>query len=256
MAKVLSKSVLAIAGACVWWVSQPGTALAACHGDCGGNGGVTAEELRRVVWIINACGGDPDGCAAVPGADKQCTSADVDGDGTLTAADLTAIINDDVIGMNPDCDAGGLGTRLLTIRQSAGANPANIATGFFSTGAGQNGGEVTVDNSWFITNPLKIHAGTPDAATGIAALRLEEDVIFGGQVISQGAVMGPTLCVKLFAQGSSGQLDCDGGSPQDVFFEVDSRQGPCADPNVCGALPRCGRRSPAIRRVPAPLPWR
>lgn len=213
------------------------SAEAACHGDCSQDGDVSPAELRRIVDIINLCGGNPQGCPAVPGPDKQCTVADADENGNLTAEDLTRIIAQDVIAENPDC-AGGtpLGTRVFTIRQKSGFNPA---TGFFSSG--NLGGEVTVANSWYIAQTLNLRAGAVNETTGIASVRLEQDVIFGGQVI-QG---GPTLCVKLHAAGSTGQIDCDGGSPQDVVLAVDSNSGPspCATPAPSGPDP-CRAGSP------------
>lgn len=205
-------------------------ALAVCRGDCSGNGGVSPEELGRIISIVNLCDGNPAGCAAVPGTDKQCASADVDASGKITAGDVSEIIATEVIESNPDCEAAGLGTRIFTIKQSAGLGNA-LATGFFSSG--NNGLEVTDDNSWFVTQPLKLRAGNPDPSTGIASLRLEEDAIFGGQVFK--AQNGPTLCIKVFAQGSSGQVDCDGGSKQDVLFQVDSHGGPCQPPGPCAA---------------------
>ena len=208
--------------------SLPARAGAVCHGDCTGDGAVSAADLSRIAAIVALCDGAPAGCAAVPGANKQCPSADFDGDGKVTGGDLTQIEKEEVLGASPDCEGGTpLGTRVLTIAQRTGFAPP---TGFFSTGG--SGGEVTDESvGWYIAQPLKLRAGPVNASTGIASVRVEEDVIFGGQVI-QG---GPTLCIKILAQGSSGQVDCDGGSPQDLLFTVDSHTGPCLPTPPCAA---------------------
>ena len=65
--------------------------------------------------------------------------------------------------------------------------------------------------------PIELVAGEPDA-NGIAQVSIAEDVVVGaGLIVGQGAV-----CVKIFAADSSGQIDCDGGSPNDVTVSLDS----------------------------------
>lgn len=70
-----------------------------CPGDCNGTGSLDAADLARIVAIINLCGpcgesGAPaGGCQEVPGVDKQCPAADIDGNGCLTAAELTHFIS-------------------------------------------------------------------------------------------------------------------------------------------------------------------
>lgn len=181
------------------------------------DGSISSADLQRIVSIINLCDGDAAGCAAVTGTDKQCMTADYDGSGDITAAELTRIVKEEVIDQSPDCSGPApLGTRVFTIAQSA--PDFTPPSGFFSTGGGATGSEVTVLNSWYIGQALKLNAGAVDPGTGIASIRLEEDAIFGWRTI-QG---GPVLCVKVLAQGSGGQLDCNGGSPQDVVMTVDS----------------------------------
>lgn len=218
-------------------------AHAVCGGDCGGDGEVSPAELKRIVDIINLCAGDAAGCAAIPGTDKQCTSADLDTDGTITAGEFTSIISTDVLDENPDCEATGLGVRVFTIAQTTGAT--DPPTGFFTTGSVSivnNVTEVTITGSWYVDQPLRLRAGAVDPVTGIAPIRLEQDVTYGYSIID-GAT---TVCVRLLAEGSTGQLDCDGGSPQDVLFSVDSNfSGPAegamysaytGNPSRAGAL--------------------
>lgn len=194
-------------------------AQAACGGDCAGDGEASAAELKRIVDIINLCDGQAAGCEEVPGTDKQCTSADLDGDGTISAGELTSVIDTDVLSENPDCTPAGLGVRVFTIDQTTGAT--DPPTGFFTTGAVpivNQVTEVTNTGSWYVDQPLRLRAGPVDPVTGIAPIRLEQDVIYGYRIIDNQT----TVCVRLLAAGSTGQLDCDGGSPQDVQFTVDS----------------------------------
>lgn len=211
-------------------LAMEGRASAICHGDCGKDGSISSADLQRIVSIINLCDGNPAGCAAVPGSDKQCMTADYDASGDITAAELTRIVKEEVIDQNPDCSGPApLGTRVFTIAQSA--PDFTPPSGFFSTGGGATGSEVTVLNSWYIGQPLKLAAGAVDPATGIAPLHLEEDAIFGWRTIQA----GPVLCVKILAQGSTGQIDCDGGSAQDVLMTVDSNFSNPASPAVLTA---------------------
>jgi hypothetical protein len=76
-------------------------ALAQCLGDCEHHGAVGAGELTKIIAIINYCpcsppaiGGVSDGCAAITGSDKQCVSADRNGDDCITAGELTGVIAD------------------------------------------------------------------------------------------------------------------------------------------------------------------
>jgi hypothetical protein len=78
-----------------------GRSWAQCLGDCDGGGSVGSGELTKIIAIINYCpcasplvGGLPAGCAAVPGADKQCTNADRNGNNCITAGELTGVIAD------------------------------------------------------------------------------------------------------------------------------------------------------------------
>jgi hypothetical protein len=111
----------------------------------------------------------------------------------LTARDLTAVIADDVLGDNPDCEASGLGIHVFTIAQTTGVT--DPPTGFFSTGsvpvAGQTT-EVTLPPSptmcpplcgWYIEQPLRLVAGAVNPSTGIAPIHLAQDVVYGYRII-------------------------------------------------------------------------
>jgi len=67
-------------------------------GDCTGDGQLTSQDISRLTQIFTRCptctGGGvvAGGCAAVSGTDKQCFSADRDGNGCITAAELAAVL--------------------------------------------------------------------------------------------------------------------------------------------------------------------
>ena len=71
----------------------------------------------------------------------------------------------------------------------------------------------------WLPGPLRLSAGSPDA-NGVAPLTLAQDVIYGAQLLD-----GSTFCVKLFAAGSTGSIDCDGGSPHDMLDVLDRSAG-------------------------------
>lgn len=64
-----------------------------CPGDCNGSGSVDAADVARIADILTLCNGVAAGCPAVPGADKQCLLADIDGNGTISAAELTQVVS-------------------------------------------------------------------------------------------------------------------------------------------------------------------
>jgi hypothetical protein len=78
----------------------------------------------------------------------------------------------------------------------------------------------------FTTGPLRIVAGAVDA-NGVAPLSLQEDVVFGLRVVDNSVV-----CVKVLAAGSSGSIDCDGGTAYDVTVTQDSNGDQPASPNT------------------------
>ena len=46
-----------------------------------------------VISLITLCNGNPAGCPAIPGDDKQCTAADTNNNGIITAAEMTRIVS-------------------------------------------------------------------------------------------------------------------------------------------------------------------
>lgn len=74
------------------------TASTAVIGDCTGDGQLTSQDISRLLQIFTRCptcssgGVAAGGCAAVSGTDKQCFSADRDGDGCITAGELARVL--------------------------------------------------------------------------------------------------------------------------------------------------------------------
>jgi hypothetical protein len=78
--------------------SRTGTPATPIPGDCTGDGQLTSQDLDRLLQIFDRCptcsgGVVAGGCAAVGGADKQCFSADADGNGCITAGELTRVLH-------------------------------------------------------------------------------------------------------------------------------------------------------------------
>ncbi len=76
--------------------------------------------------------------------------------------------------------------------------------------------DVDVANDPWSQSVLRLYAGAPDV-DGVASLALLQDVIIGAKLLD-----GETFCIKIFAFGSHGSIDCDGGSSYDVVDVWDS----------------------------------
>ena len=105
----------------------------------------------------------------------------------------------------------------------------NPPTEFDSSGL--SGGNISVAGSW-LPSVLKLMAGRPDPTLPgeeacSAPVALAEDVILGFNAID-----GSVACTKVFADGSAGNIDCDGGSPQDLEYSQNSNGPGAADPPV------------------------
>jgi hypothetical protein len=98
-----------------------------------------------------------------------------------------------------------LGERLFTI-DGNGTFGAAMRSGFFSSGLGGNSLAAQMSEG-----PLLLQAGAR-AADGKAPFSLKQDAYFKIDV----QIGATVLCIKLIAAGSSGFIDCDGGSPLDV----------------------------------------
>jgi hypothetical protein len=114
----------------------------------------------------------------------------------------------------PTTGGAGLGVRVFNINSKASASKfyTSVLTGLSATTG--------------VQGSLKLVAG-PKAADGTAALSLQEDAFITVPLVQgQG-----TVCFKLFKEGTSGTLDCDGGAPGDAVVTVDSHgAGPNGEP--------------------------
>jgi len=99
-----------------------------------------------------------------------------------------------------------LGTRVFTIEPGAAfASPSGTRSGLFSSIL--SGGNAA---SSFSSGPLTLVGGLPDV-DGVASLTLQDDV-----TLTLSIADGSYVCVKYLAAGSSGSIDCDGGTAYDV----------------------------------------
>ncbi len=118
--------------------------------------------------------------------------------------------------------AAGLGDRVFTIREDSQFPGQNPRTGFFSSGLG--GFSIT---DKFTAGPLTLTAGAPDA-NGIAALSLKQDAYFKMNLSPASVV----LCVRMRATGSSGRLDCNGGTALGIELVAPSGDAPSPAPTT------------------------
>jgi len=100
-----------------------------------------------------------------------------------------------------------LGERVFTIEPGVPfADPSATGSGLFTSLLPGSNIAQTVSSG-----PLVLVGGLPDAS-GVASLVLQQDVTLLLTLID-----GSYACLKLFAAGSSGSIDCDGGTAYDVI---------------------------------------
>jgi len=97
----------------------------------------------------------------------------------------------------------GLGERDVVIQRP----PSRLVT--------SASGNADASTDPWLTGTLRLCAGT-EIGDGIHTLNLREDAVLGLALTD-----GETLCVQVSARGSSGSVDCDGGSPADVRASQD-----------------------------------
>jgi hypothetical protein len=99
-----------------------------------------------------------------------------------------------------------LGTRVFTIAPVS----ATQRSALYSSAL-----PISVANT-ITEGPLTLEGGTPDE-DGIASLTVTEDAMFAVRILD-----GSVVCFKILAEGSSGTIDCDGGTAYDVTLSADA----------------------------------
>lgn len=126
------------------------------------------------------------------------------------------------------CVCGGdreLGDRTFVIAASSEFLSSAIQSSVIQPGSFIQGDPLILRAGALIP-PRNRSMPVPDDCT--TNLSLAEDAIFGFDVLDFS-----TVCVKLFAAGSDGLLDCDGGTEHDVALEQDSKgKDPGSPPEV------------------------
>ncbi len=102
-----------------------------------------------------------------------------------------------------------LGTRVFSIAMTSQTNPRSA---LFTTAIGVNVARA------FEPGPIVLTAGAPNAE-GVATLGLAEDARFGVDTL------GGIVCYHLIAAGTTGKIDCDGGTPVDISVTQDTGAG-------------------------------
>ncbi|HEY0301669.1 MAG TPA: hypothetical protein VGC36_10065, partial [Rhizomicrobium sp.] len=102
---------------------------------------------------------------------------------------------------------GPLGERVFSIAPGTLlASPPDTGSGLFTSGL--SGANAAIS---FSPGPLVLVGGVPDGA-GVAPLSLRDDAFVDVSVVD-----GSRLCLKLVAAGSTGSIDCNGGSRYGVI---------------------------------------
>jgi len=177
-------------------IGSPTSAQPVCVGDCNGDGMVAINEL--IIGVNIALGSAPL---------SMCPSFDANGDGMVGINELITAVNNALNGCGPPagCDVGGT-TRVYNVAPGVllapATGPDSTTTGLFTTGTGGANAAMS-----FSPGPFRIVMGTADA-DGVACLALAEDVTFSVDIVDS-----TCLCLKFFAEGSDGSIDCNGGTP-------------------------------------------
>jgi hypothetical protein len=158
-----------------------------------------------LIWLAAGAAPAPAGTCP-PGG---CVG-DADGDGVVLINELIIAVNNSLNGCPTPAEE--LGTRVFTIAPVS----ASQRSALYSTAL-----PVSVANA-FTAGPVTIVGGTPDA-NGVAPLSLASDAMFAVRILD-----GSVVCFKLLAAGSSGTIDCDGGTPYDLTLTAEP--GPDAPP--------------------------
>lgn len=163
-----------------------------CTGDCDGDGVVEVHEL---ILGVNM--------ALQIAAPTACPAFDMDADGRVAVADLVTAVSN---ALGDTCRTPVETTRTFTIEPGMLlGDPSQTRSGLFNTLLSGANAAIAVS-----PGPLTLALGEPDA-DGVAPLRLAEDAIIDVQVVDSTRV-----CIKMMAAGSSGSVDCDGGTAYDV----------------------------------------
>jgi hypothetical protein len=85
-----------------------------------------------------------------------------------------------------------------------------------------NGSDVVLGSMTALPGPIILHAGRPDPdlpgeAACSAPITIEEDALIGFPVVD-----GSYACTRIFAEGSAGTIDCDGGTAHNVEYSINS----------------------------------
>jgi len=112
----------------------------------------------------------------------------------------------------------GLGVRSFTLANGAHPQGSHL----YSSATG--GGDVATENSF--VGAIALTAGGP-GGDGVAPLAVASNSFIGFGVID-----GSIVCARIDAAGSTGKIDCDGGTPVDVTVTQNSNGAGANDPPV------------------------
>jgi hypothetical protein len=177
-----------------------------------GSAGRGLLAIAAVGWLVAHASAGAAHAADAP-EPVPCVG-DADGDRVVKINELIIAVNN-ALGGCPE-PAGALGTRTFTIAPVS----LELRTALFTSALlGMNVAGP------FTAGPLQLVGGTPDA-NGVAPLTLGADASYAVRIIDMSVV-----CFRLLAAGSSGSIDCDGGTPYDA--QISQASGETApDPTI------------------------
>ncbi|MDX2171225.1 MAG: hypothetical protein SF182_29420, partial [Deltaproteobacteria bacterium] len=205
--------------------------FALIDGANGGGGKVAGKYSKATTDVTAACAGTEEtlaslfsgldaGCHASPAALAACLNA-----GSKCRACLAL---NDADGQDMDCDTMDDGAA----NGSCGGYPAvNIGTHACTlNGAGSS---IALTTEAF---PIPPFSATGTISLAFGAIALDGTAAVNCNVVSLDPVVIPGIgdvCVNPYAGCASGQIDCDGGAPQDVDLIADHTIGACVSNAAC-----------------------
>jgi hypothetical protein len=150
-----------------------------------------------LAWLWAAPGFAADTCP------PEGCFGDQNGDGMVAVNEVILAVNNLLNGCPTPNEP--LGTRVFTIAPVSEAQ----RTALYSSALPISVASVVTEG------PLTIEGGTPDE-NGIAPLTVTEDAMFAVRILD-----GSVVCFRVLAEGSSGTIDCDGGTAYDVVLTAE-----------------------------------
>jgi hypothetical protein len=187
-----------------------GRALAACVGDCNGDGSVTVDEILTMVNI-----------ALGNSQISDCLPGDANGDSQITIDEILTAVNNALAGCaaggtptvtptaTPTVEDKGLGKRMFSIRTGTSSSRCSRGSSCYSI----VGLPIKVETS-YAAGFLELEAGPRDPATGLRPIRVTNASEFISIWLVPTLGTPSAICIKpvieSFPVENAGYLACEG----------------------------------------------